>query len=413
VTDNISFAQVIDHASRANPYPLYTRLRETPVARQDNGIYIVTTHEEIRSLLFDRRMSSEILPKWAHARTGNPVMDWIINPIKDRISEKHRPFAFRDPPDHDILRRLVMLQFSQERIWGMRGRIDAIVDGLIVKIQDRRGIDLVNDFCYPLPVCVICELLGVPAEDEPKFHGWATTLAAVNEPDELKGKAPLNKIVTDYDAIGDYLGSLIKAKRKHPADDILSGLVTYNDKNAGGMGRYDLIATAVLLLVAGHETTVNLISNAMLTLLRHPKILARLRAEPNLAPRLIEEILRFDPPVQFVNRKALDEIDIACAHIPKGAPIILLLASGNRDPKRYCNPDHFDPDRTNNQHFGFGGGLHSCIGAKLARIEAETALVALVRRLVNPCLAADPPPYRPGAFLRGPAHLELTIDGVD
>lgn len=294
----------------------------------------------------------------------------------------------------------------------MHGRINAIVDDLIGKMRDRRGLDLVDDFSYPLPVTVICEMLGVPAEDEQKFNGWATTLAGSLDPYQYQSEATLNKIVADHDAIRAYLGALVKAKRRHPADDVMSSLATYKDKTIVRMGEYDLIPTAVLLLVAGHETTVNLIANGMLTLLRHPEHLARLREEPNLATRVIEELLGFDPPVQFVKRKALDDIDIAGARIQKGAPLILLLASGSRDPKRFCDPDRFDPNRTNNQHFGFGGGIHSCIGAPLARIEAEAALVALSKRLVDPSLTAYPPPYRPGAFLRGPAHLEIKLEGV-
>lgn len=406
------FAQVMDPSNRADPYPIYARLRETPVARQDNGLYVVSTYDEIRSLLFDPRLSSQVLPRRTHAKTGNPIKDWIINPIKDRIIEKHRSLVFRDPPDHDALRRLVMLQFTPERLQRMRGRVNTIVNDLIGKMQGRESIDLVEDFSYPLPVTVICEILGAPAQDEQRFHGWATTLATALDPEQHQSEAALRQTILDYDAISAYLGALVKAKRRCPGDDILSGLATHRDKKAGRLKGYDLIATAVLLLVAGHETTVNLITNGMLTLLRHPEHLARLRQEPSLAPRLIDELLRFEPPVQFIRRKPLSDIDIAGVRIPKSATVVLLLASGDRDPKRFPDPDRFDPSRENIQHFGFGAGIHYCVGAALARIEAEAALVALVNRLINPRLVADPPPYRPGASLRGPRHLEIKIDGV-
>ena len=157
---------------------------------------------------------------------------------------------------------------------------------------------------------------------------------------------------------------------------------------------------------------VNLIANSMLTLLRHPEWLERLRRDPALAPRIVEEVLRYEPPVHFRTRKTLAEIHIAGTVIPKGAPLILLFASGNRDPKRFPDPDSFDPDRADNLHFGFGGGPHYCIGAPLARIEAETALAALARRLVNPKLLVDPPPYRPGASLRGPVQLRLRVSDI-
>ena len=193
---------------------------------------------------------------------------------------------------------------------------------------------------------------------------------------------------------------------------MLTGLATCKDKKAGRLNHFDLITTAVSLLVAGHETTVCLINNGMLTLLRQPKLLARLRQEPSLAPRLVEELLRFEPPAQFMRRKALEDLDVAGVRIPKGAMVVLLLAAGNRDPKRFPDPDRFDPDRKNNQNFGFGVGLHACLGAWLARMETEAALIALSARLTNPSLAEDPPPYRAGAAVRGPERLLINIEGV-
>jgi cytochrome P450 len=247
--------------------------------------------------------------------------------------------------------------------------------------------------------------------DEQKFQGWVATLAASLDPDQTN-PADLHKVMADCEAMCDYLIALIKAKRRDPQDDVLSGLATFRDDKAGRMGTLDLIANAVLLLVAGHETTVNLISNGMLTLLRRPDHLARLRQDPRLAPRMIEEFLRYEPPIQFNRRKAPEDMVFSGVHIPKGALVILLLAAGARDPKRFDDPDRFDPDRANNQHFGFGGGIHYCLGTPLARIEAEMALTALAQRLINPVLAADPPPYRRGASLRGPESLEIGLEGV-
>jgi cytochrome P450 len=412
IPDTTLFAQVLDRANRADPFPLYARLRETPVVREDDGTYIVSTYAAIRSLLHDPRLSSDDLPKSKHARTGNPLTDFIINPVKDWIMDTHRSLIFRDPPDHTILRRLVMTQFTPERVRAMGGRVDAIVEDLIGRMRGREEIDVVGDFAYPLPVTVICDLLGIPQSDGPKFQGWSRTLAESLDPDRRAREEDRLKRVADYHALANYLSALVKEKRKRPAGDLLSGLATSKDKKLGRMGKYDLIATAVLLLVAGHETTVNLIANGMLTLLRHPEWLERLRQDPALAPRIVEELLRFEPPVHFRTRKTLAAIDIAGTTIPKGAPLVLLFAAGNRDPKRFAHPDRFDPDRAGNPHFGFGGGPHYCIGAPLARLEAETALVALAKRLVDPRLLEDPPPYRPGASLRGPEQLMLGIGGV-
>lgn len=407
------FEAVKDEANRADPYPLYARLRETPVSRQDDGIYVVSTHTAITSLLHDPRISSETLPPSERPRTGNPFSDWIVNPVKDHLTNTHRPFIFRDPPDHDRLRMAVMGQFTHQRVHAMRGRSHDLVADLLDKQSDATSFDLVCDLAYPLPVTVICEMLGVPPEDEPQFHGWATQLASALEPDNLGNEEARAKNITTFDEISTYMRGLIKEKRRHPQDDMLSGLSAGSGPGGEpGMGEVDLIASAILLLVAGHETTVNLIANSTLALVRHPDILARLAGEPDLAPRLIEEMLRYDPPVHFRTRRALSAIDIAGTTIPEGADIVLLLASGNRDPAVFRDPDRFDPDRPDIRHFGFGGGLHYCAGAPLARFEAEAALVALAQRLVHPRLIDDPPPYRSGAALRGPMHLRLAIDGV-
>ena len=208
---------------------------------------------------------------------------------------------------------------------------------------------------------------------------------------------------------------LIAERRARPADDLMSGLATMAASHdpALRMSDQDLLATVLLLLVAGYETTVNLISNSMLTLLRYPDALARLRRDPNSVIRTIEEVLRFDPPVHFRTRTTLADINIANATIPKGATVVLLFASGSRDPARFVEPDHFNPDRTDNQHLGFGGGIHYCVGAPLARLETLAALSTLTRRLVAPRLVIDPPPYRENASLRGPRHLIVTYDRIE
>jgi cytochrome P450 len=181
----------------------------------------------------------------------------------------------------------------------------------------------------------------------------------------------------------------------------------------GRMADPYLVATAALLLVAGHETTVNLLGNGMLTLLRHPAMLERLRNAPDLIPATVEELLRYEPPVQFLsNRTTLDEIALAGTTIPKGVLVTLALAAGNRDPARFADPDRFDPERRDNEHLGFGSGIHICFGAPLARMETQIALTELVRRLSQPRLVVDPPPYRPSPLLRGPEHLLIEVDGV-
>ena len=408
--------QVKDFANRANPYPIYAKLRQNPVSHQDDGspegTWVASTHGAIASLLGDPRVSSETLPPADRPKTGNPVKDYLIKPIKDRITNQHRPFIFRDPPDHDALRAAVMHQFTRERVQGMRARSDRLVEELLDAKRDAHRFDAVDDLAYPLPVTVICELFGVPREDEAQFHSWATQLATALEPDSLADDENRAENSRTFDAIADYMSGLIKDKRRHPKDDMLSGLANEVTPAGVKMGDYDLIATSVLMLVAGHETTVNLITNGLLTLLRHPDEFEKLKADPSRAPRVIEELLRYEPPVQFRTRTTLSPIDIAGVTIPQGADLVLLLAAGNRDASVFPDPDTFNPDRVGSRHLGFGGSLHYCVGAPLARFEAESALTALTRRLKNPRLVEDPPPYRSGAALRGPQHLPVAIDGM-
>ncbi|WP_455360558.1 cytochrome P450 [Streptomyces sp. SYSU K21746] len=417
--------QILDHANRADPYPLYAELRKTPVAHEGDGPYVVSTYYEIQSLLHDPRISSDA--RNLTARAGEE--------LSQGEEETTLPPSFLklDPPEHDRLRRMTNRPFgpphSPRRVDAMRGELTTIVSDLVDGLMDGSTdgptdgaggggasggrIDLVDQFAYPFPVTVICRLLGVPREDEPRFHVWADTLAAGLDPDPDADPAERNRVLNQTRTeLGMYLAGLIEERRKAPVDDMLSELATSHGPD-GPMTTMELLSTAALLLIAGHETTVNLITNGMLTLLRHPDVLQRLRDEPRLSVPLVEELLRYEPPVQLVpQRTTLADIEIGGVTIPKGASVWLVLASGNRDPKRFTDPDRFDPDRKDIQHLGFGSGIHSCFGAPLARLEAQLALTELARRLDNPRLVEDPPPYRQNAVLRGPRHLTITCDGV-
>jgi cytochrome P450 len=394
------FEQILDPANRANPYPLYAELRKTPVTRQPDGTWVVSTYQGIVDLLHDPRVSSD-------AR-NNPQL------AGEELAEPS--FIGLDPPEHDRLRSLATRPFgpphTPERIEGLRTWLLQAATSLIDDFRGRDRIDLVDEFAYPLPVSAICHVLGVPADDEPLFHRFADAIVESTDPNTgtlVERKRRLNDIIAQ---VRVYLGGLADAHVRAPGDDLLSELLTEGDAQHR-MSKDDVLSTAQLLLVAGHETTVNLIANGMLTLLRYPAVLARLRREPDLIVGLVEELLRYEPPVQFRdNRVALSDIDIGGTTIPAGSPITLVLAAGDRDPSRFPDPDRFDPDRTDNQHLGFGSGIHYCYGAPLARMETQIALSELARRLVNPRLVEDPPPYRPNPFLRGPRHLLLQIDGV-
>jgi cytochrome P450 len=302
-----------------------------------------------------------------------------------------------------------MHQFTPERVAAMHEPIERLVARLLDARRDAGEIDIVDDFAYPLPVTVICDLLGVPREDEPRFHAWATPLARSLDPAQGMSEEQVSESAQAARQMGEYLGGLIAERHADPTDDLLSGLVADAD-SAWRMEGPDLVSTMILLLVAGHETTVNLITNGMLTLLRNMNALERLQRDADLVTTLVEEVLRYDPPVQFRTRTTLADVDMAGVTIPTGATVALVLAAGSRDPRRFADADDFVPDRHNNAHFGFGGGIHYCVGAPLARVEAHAALGTLARRLVAPRLVTDSPPYRDNASLRGPRHLPVAFD---
>jgi cytochrome P450 len=402
--------QIIDHAHRANPYPLYEELRRTPVYHDPDGPYVISGYYDIQSLLHDPRISSDARNLTSTA--GDPLAD-----TEEEEAALPPSFLRLDPPEHDRLRRMTNRPFgpphSPRRVYEMHGELADIVSGLIDGIDTPDRIDLVDQFSYPFPVTVICRLLGVPREDESRFHTWAETLAAGLDPDP--GADPAERAKVAHNArmeLGMYLAGLIEERRKQPGHDLLSELATAHGPD-GTMTTMEVLSTAALLLIAGHETTVNLITNGMLTLLRNPDVLKRLRDDPKLSVPIVEELLRFEPPVQLVpQRSTLADIEVRGVTIPKGASLWLVLAAGNRDPDRFRNPERFDPDREDIQHLGFGSGIHGCFGAPLARLEAQLALSELARRLENPRLLEDPPPYRQNAVLRGPRHLPIACDGI-
>ncbi|MFJ1912806.1 cytochrome P450 [Streptomyces sp. NPDC088147] len=393
------YQRITDYANRADPYPLYAELRENGVSRQDDGSYLVGTYHEIAALLHDPRISSD----WRNR--ADPASVPLI-----RRSSEQMAFIGHDDPEHDRLRRIAMRPFGPPhtpgRIDALRADVTRICDELIDAFRDKDRVDIVEDFAYPLPVTVICRLLGVPHEDVPRIRAWTNAIIAgfdltPGQDEESRQRAGQDARL----AMGEYIGDLSDKRRDHPSDDMISALVHDNGPD-GRLTRTELMATGTLLLIAGHETTVNLISNGTLTFLRLPDAYRLLRDKPELMPRAVEELLRYEPPVHLLpQRTPLADIEVADVMIPKGAPLVLVLAAGNRDPLRFDDPDRFDPTREDNQHFGFGSGIHNCFGAPLARVEAQIALNALVPRLEGFRLSEDPPLYRRSSILRGPRHL--------
>lgn len=398
ISTNDLFMQFLDPANRANPYRIYEQMLATPVAQLNSpSYYVVTTYNEIVALLHDPRMSKDERKSLAR-ETG----------LRDTT---HPSLLFLDTPEHDQLRKLVIHQFTPERIRGLRTRISSLVKDMLNALRGQTQFDFVEQFAYPLPVTVICELMGVPHEDQGQIHAWTNILAHSLDP--VVDINPVKKAAVQNaeKELRAYMGDFMREKRAHPQDDLVSSLAVGNDP-AGRMSDVDIVTTLALLIGAGHETTVNLLSNSILTLLRYPIEWRKLREQPERVTQVVEEVLRYEPPVQALRRYALSDITLQGVTIPQGSSIELLSAAGNRDPRRFSHPNDFDPDRSDNQHFGFGGGDHLCIGAPLARSEVHIALTELARRLINPRLLADPPPYRVNAVLRGPEHLPLAFDRI-
>jgi len=317
---------------------------------------------------------------------------------------------FRDPPDHTRLRGLVNKAFTPRAVEALRSHIDAIVASLLEKQQGKPSFDMVTEFAYPLPVLVICELLGVSEEDRGKFGAWSAAVAqsldnlGLSDPDVIRRG---NEAAT---GLTEYFRDLIKKRRGAYVDDILGGLLAAEEQG-DRLTEDELLATCILIFFAGHETTVNLIGNGTLALLRHPGELERLRARPELLPGAVEELLRFDSPVQRSGRSILADVEIDGVVFPAGWRLNMLIGAANRDPAQFPDPDRLDITRPNAaQHLSFAAGIHYCIGAPLARLEAQLALGALLRFAPHLRLATDKPAWRSTFVLRGLASLPVVLE---
>lgn len=375
---------------------MFAELAREPVQRIDEHVWAVSGHAEISRLLRDPRLSAQ-----------EPMTFEPDAPLGSDGTPFRGPFLQQDPPHHDTLRGQVVRQFVP-RILGMRPKIEAMVTELVDGLDGADELDVVSALAYPLPVGVICELLGVPRSEEPVFHDFAARLTRALDPQESFTEEELADVAKTREDWRAYLTPMIVRRLTEPGDDLISGLLTDGDP-AERMTMVELATTLGLLLIAGHETTVNLIANGTLALLRNPDVLARLRADPGLAPAVVEEVLRYDPPVQLTGRLTTADVRIGDTDVPRGDRVLLLLAAGNRDPRRFPDAQRFWPERPDNRHLAFGGGVHYCLGAALARMEGEAVLTAIATRLVAPRLVADPPRYRPNTILRGPAELRVAV----
>ncbi|MBF6341125.1 cytochrome P450 [Nocardia abscessus] len=404
-----TLGKLLDPANRHDPYPLYASIQQSgPAWLEPLSAFVVAGFSDCEALLRDPRLSAE--------REGDDRKRWEQLLAPDVPSSVLQPwFLSLDPPDHTRLRRLVAKSFTARSVARLESYVFELADNLLDAVAERgtTSMDVVAELARPLPTTVICHMLGVPLADEPLFRGWSDRLIVLVDGFDME-PPPADRLPDWLSALTElhrYIDDLITTRRRSSGDDLISDLLAAEEEG-DVLGHDELISTVVLLLVAGHETTVNLIANGILAVLRQPELLNDLRERPELAPAVVEETLRHDPPVQLTARLLKEDTEL-CGHtVPRGAMVNLLLAAAQRDPAVFIEPNLFDPGRPDSRHLAFGSGPHFCLGAPLARLEGAAAFQRFAERVVNPILVQDPPPYRPHVNLRGPEALVVRFTKI-
>jgi cytochrome P450 len=388
-----------------NPLSVFARMREqsavtSVITPEGQRAWLITRYEDVRRALADPRLSKD----WRKLRdpgfTPDPSVGFLMAHMLNA-----------DPPDHTRLRRLVQKAFTPGRVAALRPRIEAITAGLLDAMAAARdahpagdgAVDLITAFAFPLPMTVICELLGIPDRDREEFKTWSQVI--------LSSTATFDEYRAAGGAMYAYFTTLLADKRAAPADDLLSALITARD-SGDSLDESELLAMIFLLLVAGHETTVNLIATGTLALLAHPSEFSRLRADPSLLPGAVEELLRYANPLNHAtDRYAPESFEVGGVMIPAGEPVLVVTSSANRDPARFPDPDRLDVGRDASGHVAFGHGIHYCVGAPLARLEGEIAFGALLARFPGLSLAVDPAAlrWRPSSLIHGLETLPVRL----
>lgn len=386
---------------KANPHPVYARLREEDpvhlVQLPDGPVWLITRYDDVQTVLKDPRF----------------IKDWykLVSPEKlaklDVVEHFfNRHLLHMDPPDHTRMRALVHKDFTPRLVDALRPRIQQIADTLLDAVQDKGEMDLIDDYAFPLPITVIAEMLGVPVEDQDKFRRWSDRAILPITSDE-----GWQTLLSEMGEFMSYLGAMFAQRRQDPRSDLISALVQAEDEGSM-LSEGELYSMVFLLLIAGHETTVNLIGNGTLALLQHPDQLAKLRADPTLIKPAVEELLRYNGPVETsTTRWAIEDVEIGGKRIMKRDMVLVVLTSANRDSQHFANPTALDITREDNKHLAFGSGIHYCLGAPLARLEGQIGLLTLVQRFPNLKLNTAPEDlrWRPGTLLRGLHTLPLSF----
>ena len=392
-----------DDDFRRNPYPRYAELREEDrLHRNPDGFWVLTRYEDVLAIVRDARMSSH--PRHAPERRGRGGPDAVEIPlIGDGTIEI---MLTADAPDHTRLRRLANKAFTPRAVEALRPRIVEIVDGMLSAALERGSLDVMHDIAEPLPVLVICDLMGVPVEDQAQFKPWSEAIARML--DNNVSEAQLAQAIPAVMGFVGYFAQLIEERKVTPREDLLSALIQAESEGEK-LNQQELFAMIILLFIAGHETTTNLLGNGTLALLRNQDQLQLLRDDPSLAVAATEELLRYDSPVQITMRTATTDLEINGIPLAKGESVICGLAAGNRDPRYVESPEELRLERGKPAHLSFSNGMHYCLGAPLARLEGQIAFSAMATRLSSMELTDERPPYRDHFVLRGLASLPVAV----
>lgn len=427
-TDKFSLLNLQQEEIRANPYPFYEQLRNYDPIHWDEemGFWVLTRYVDIDALYTDERFSRAQGLMRGFQRLSESDRR-IVDPVYHSFS---KTVFYADPPYHTHLRGLMNHAFTPRRVARLRPYIQATVDELLDAAQAKAEVDVVHDLAYPLPVMVIAELLGLPSSDRIRFKKWSDDLFAILGTVRHKSSDLLERAAQSLDEMTDYVRVLSHKRREAPQDDLLTALLSVTQEDGGScphphnsaageairgheiaatLTEDELVANINILLSTGHETTTHLIGNGLLALLQHPDQMQRLQAEPSLLAPAIEEMLRYDNPVQITYRSALADANINGKLIRKGDLVNSILGSANRDPQRFSKPDCFDLARAEGRHLGFGVGIHFCIGAPLVRLEAEIVFETILRRFPRIRLATETLEWQEHPIFRGLKSLPVVL----
>ncbi|MEV3913210.1 cytochrome P450 [Streptomyces canus] len=393
-----------DPAFLADPYPAYAELRAHGRVQyyEPTNQWLVPHHADVSALLRDRRLGRTYQHRFTHedfGRTAPPAAHEPFHTLNDH------GMLDLEPPDHTRIRRLVSKAFTPRTVEQLRPYVTKLAGELVDRLVAEGGGDLLTDVAEPLPVAVIAEMLGIPESDRAPLRPWSADICGMyelNPPEDVAARAVRASV-----EFSDYLRDLIAERRKEPGDDLISGLIAAHDEG-DRLTEQEMISTCVLLLNAGHEATVNATVNGWWALFRNPDQLAELRADHSLVPRAVEELMRYDTPLQLFERWVLDEIEVDGTTIPRGAEIALLFGSANHDPATFPTPERLDLTRTDNPHISFSAGIHYCIGAPLARIELAASMTAVLEKAPTLTLTAEPQ-RKPNFVIRGLEGLSVEV----